>query len=79
MADHLVNSIDISTESFYSVDAKNYLKSLGFSIETKQPEKFELSITVESVGSTDEAKYLPAVRLKVWLLFIFIKNGGNLV
>lgn len=43
VADHLANSTDISTESFNSVDAKNYLKSLGFSIETKQQEKFELS------------------------------------
>ena len=41
VADHLANSTDISTESFNSVDAKNYLKSLGFSIETKQQEKFK--------------------------------------
>lgn len=54
VADHLANSTDISTESFNSVDAKNYLESLGFSIETKQQEKFELSITAESVESTDE-------------------------
>ena len=54
VADHLVNGADISTESFNSVDAKNYLESLGFSIETKQQEKFELSITAESVQSTDE-------------------------
>ena len=54
VADHLANSADISTESFNSVDAKNYLESLGFSIETKQQEKFELSITAEDVRSTDE-------------------------
>ena len=54
IADHLANGTDISTESFNSVDAKNYLGSLGFSIETKQQEKFELSITAESVESTDE-------------------------
>lgn len=54
VADHLANGTDISTESFNSVDAKNYLESLGFSIETKQQEKFELSITAESVESTDE-------------------------
>ena len=34
VADHLANSTDILTESFNSVDAKNYLESLGFSIET---------------------------------------------
>lgn len=54
VADHLANGTDISTESFNSVDAKNYLEKLGFSIETKQQEKFELSITAESVQSTDE-------------------------
>ena len=36
VANHLANSTEISTKSFNSVDAKNYLKSLGFSIETKQ-------------------------------------------
>ena len=30
VADHLANGTDISTESFNSVDAKNYLESLGF-------------------------------------------------
>ena len=54
VADHLANGTDISTESFNSVDAKNYLESLGFTIETKPQEKFELSITAESVASTDE-------------------------
>ena len=54
VADHLANGTDISTESFNSVDAKNYLESLGFSIETKQQEKFELSITAGDVSSTDE-------------------------
>lgn len=38
VADHLANGTDISTESFDSVDAKNYLEKLGFSIETKQQE-----------------------------------------
>ena len=54
VADHLANSTDISTESFNSVDAKKYLESLGFTIETKPQEKFELSITAESIASTDE-------------------------
>ena len=54
VADHLANSTDISTESFNSVDAKNYLESQGFTIETKPQEKFELSITAERVESTDE-------------------------
>ncbi|MDO4287587.1 MAG: AAA family ATPase [Eubacterium sp.] len=54
VADHLVNGTDISTESFNSIDAKNYLESQGFTIETKQQEKFKLSITAKSVESTDE-------------------------
>ena len=54
VADHLANGTEISTESFSSVDAKNYLESIGFTIETKRQEKFELSIAAESVQSTDE-------------------------
>ena len=54
IAYHLANGTDISTESFNNIEAKNYLESLGFSIETTQQEKFELSITAESVESTDE-------------------------
>lgn len=54
VADHLANGADISTESFNSVDAKNYLESQGFTIEMKQQEKFELSITADRVESTDE-------------------------
>lgn len=54
VADHLANDTDISTESFDSVAARNYLESQDFTIETKQQEKFELSITAESVESTDE-------------------------
>lgn len=54
VADHLANGTDISTEAFTSADAKNYLESRGFTIETKPQEKFELSITAESVKSTDE-------------------------
>jgi 5-methylcytosine-specific restriction protein B len=54
VADHLGNGTDISTDSFNTIEARNYLENLGFSIEAKQQEKFELSITAESVVSTDE-------------------------
>ena len=54
VANHLANGVDISTESFNSVEAKNFLESLGFTIEEKQQEKYRLSITAESVESTDE-------------------------
>ena len=54
VANHLANGADISTDSFGSGDAKNLLETLGFAIETKQQEKYQLSITAESVKSTDE-------------------------
>lgn len=54
VADHLANGTDISTRGFDAVEARNYLESQGFTIETKQLEKFELSITAESVMSTDK-------------------------
>ena len=54
VADHLANGTDISTTGFNAVEAKNYLEGQGFTIETKQQEKFELTVTAESVESTDE-------------------------
>ena len=53
VANHLANGVDISTKSFNSVEIKNFLESLGFTIEEKQQEKYRLSITAESVESTD--------------------------
>ena len=53
VADHLANGADIATEGYNAVEAKNYLQSRGFMIETKQ-EKYELTITADSVSSTDE-------------------------
>lgn len=54
VADHLANGTDISTERFNSVEAKSYLEGQGFTVETKQQEKFVLSITAKGVESTDE-------------------------
>ena len=54
VADHLANGTEISVANFNSYEAKSYLEKLGFTVETKQQEKFELSITAESVMSTDE-------------------------
>ena len=53
VARHLATGEDITTTGFRAVEAKSYLQGLGFNIETKQ-EKFELTITAESVSSTDE-------------------------
>ena len=54
VADHLANGVDISTDGYYAIEAKSYLENQGFTIETKQQEKFELFITAENVVSTDE-------------------------
>ncbi|MDO5036936.1 MAG: AAA family ATPase [Tissierellia bacterium] len=54
VAIHLAKGTDISTEGFNTIEAKTYLESQNFTIETKQQEKFELSVTAKSVGSTDE-------------------------
>lgn len=54
VADHIANGTEISTEGFNAVEAKSYLEGQDFTIETKQQEKFELSVTAESVESTDE-------------------------
>lgn len=54
VAAHITTGAEISTEGFNAVEAKNYLESQGFNIETKQQEKFQLSVTAASVESTDE-------------------------
>ena len=54
VADYLANGTYISTEGFNAVEAKSYLEGHDFTIETKQQEKFELSVTAKSVESTDE-------------------------
>ena len=53
VAAHITCGADISTDGFNAVEAKNYLQGQGFTIETKQ-EKFELTISAESIVSTDE-------------------------
>ena len=54
VANHLANGMDISTVGFNTVEAKSYLESQDFTVEEKQQEKFELTITAESVMSTDK-------------------------
>lgn len=53
VAAHIASRADISTAGFNAVEAKNYLQGQGFTIETKQ-EKFDLTISAESIVSTDE-------------------------
>lgn len=53
VAAHIGTGAEISTEGFNAVEAKSYLQGQGYNIETKQ-QKYELSITADSVDSTDE-------------------------
>ena len=53
VAAHIATGEKIDTEGFNAVEAKSYLQGQGFNIEVKQ-EKFEMTITADSVTSTDE-------------------------
>lgn len=52
VANHLANGEDIITDGYNAVEAKNYFETRGYNIESKQ-EKFELTISAESMVSTD--------------------------
>lgn len=53
VAAKLANGVEIQSNDFNAVEAVNYFKARGYMIENKQ-EKFELTITAESVTSTDD-------------------------
>ena len=53
VAAHIATGEEVNTEGFNAVEAKSYLQGRGFNIEVKQ-EKFEMTITADSVTSTDE-------------------------
>ena len=53
VAAHIATGEEVDTEGFNAVEAKSYLQGQGFNIEAKQ-EKFEMTITADSVTSTDE-------------------------
>ena len=52
VANHLANGVDIITDGYNAVEAKNYFETRGYNIESKQ-EKFELTISAEKLVSTD--------------------------
>lgn len=54
VADHLANGSDLSTDEYNSIEANNFLKSLGFAIESRQQEKYVLTVSAEKVESTDD-------------------------
>ena len=53
VAAHIATGEEVDTEGFNAVEAKSYLQGQGLNIEVKQ-EKFEMTITADSVTSTDE-------------------------
>lgn len=53
VANHLANGTAIDISGYNTIEAKNYLKSKGFTITGNQ-EKYELTITAEQVTSNDE-------------------------
>lgn len=53
VANHLANGVDILTDEFNAVEAKNYFEARGYNIESKQ-EKFELTISSDGIVSTDD-------------------------
>lgn len=52
VADHIENGVEIATDGYNAVEAKGYFEARGYKIEIKQ-EKFELTITAESIVSSD--------------------------
>lgn len=53
VADHIANGTPISVDTFHGTEARKRLEELGFMVEIKQ-EKYVLTITSDSVSSTDE-------------------------
>ena len=53
VANHLANGVEISTEDFHGTEARKFFESKGYKIEMKQ-EKYEITVTADSVVSTDD-------------------------
>ena len=53
IANYLANGVDIETDGFNAMEAKNYFEARGYNIESKQ-EKYELTITAKNINSTDD-------------------------
>ncbi len=74
VAGHLANGADISTESFNSIEARNYLENLGFAIEAKQQETFELSITADRAESEEPVQQFKGYRNPFSSMLVESKN-----
>lgn len=81
VANHLANGVDIITDGFNAVEAKNYFETRGYSIESKQ-EKFEITITAEGIVSTDDRFDVDNLDLGDNYRPIdayFVPNGGEVI
>lgn len=54
LADHLTNGTDLANPSFNNEKAKEILIHLGFHLQTKQQENYQLTISADRIESTDE-------------------------
>lgn len=81
VAAHLAKGTDIQTDSFHAGEAKSFLESLGFRIDTKLLEKFQLSISAEDVQSTDERFTMDNLNLGdgYKTLSVYLKRGNGTV
>ncbi|MBQ6517382.1 MAG: AAA family ATPase [Anaerolineaceae bacterium] len=80
VAEYLANGTEINTNTFNAVEAKNYLKNLGYDIRVKQV-KFELTITAENISSTDDRFTMDNISLgdNYKPLDTYFKRNGNVI
>ena len=81
VANHIANGKEISTQEYNAVEAKSYLESRGCTIEMKQ-EKYEITITANSVVSTDDRfnmDYLEAGDNYKPIDAYFMKRGEEII
>ena len=81
VANHIANGKEISTQEYNAVEAKSYLESRGCTIKMKQ-EKYEITITADSVVSTDDRftmDYLEAGDKYKPIDAYFMKSGEEII
>jgi hypothetical protein len=79
VANHLANGGEISTEDFHGTEARKFFESKGYKIEMKQ-EKYEITVTADSVVSTDIAKLSSTLATTITtLVFTFIRDTYSFI
>ena len=77
VADYLANGTNISTDGFNAVEAKSFLEGHGFTIETKQQEKFELSICEAYVDLSRDCSAAGILAVIVFKFPFALNFGGD--